>query len=60
VYEINVPFFFGAAEKFKDTLHALRDLVRRKRRDGDIDEALGKARRHVGLVVELTTPVSTA
>ena len=59
VYEINGPFFFGAAEKFKDTLsqvskkpkvlivrmrnvpaidstamHALRDLVRRTRRDG--------------------------
>jgi len=58
VYEINGPFFFGAAEKFKDTLsevskkpkvliirmrhvpaidstamHALRDLVRRTRRD---------------------------
>ena len=61
VYEINGPFFFGAAEKFKDTLsevskkpkvliirmrhvpaidstamHALRDLVRRTRRDGTI------------------------
>jgi SulP family sulfate permease len=59
VYEINGPFFFGAAEKFKDTLwevskkpkvlivrmrnvpaidstamHALRDLVRRTRKDG--------------------------
>jgi sulfate permease, SulP family len=59
VYEINGPFFFGAAEKFKDTLsqvskkpkvlivrmrnvpaidstamHAMRDLVRRTRRDG--------------------------
>jgi SulP family sulfate permease len=59
VYEINGPFFFGAAEKFKDTLaevsrkpkvliirmrnvlamdstamHALRDLVRRTKRDG--------------------------
>ncbi len=59
VYEINGPFFFGAAEKFKDTLsqvskkpkvlivrmrnvpaidstamHALKDLVRRTRRDG--------------------------
>ena len=58
VYEINGPFFFGAAEKFKDTLsevskkpkvlivrmrnvpaidstamHALRDLVRRTRKD---------------------------
>jgi SulP family sulfate permease len=61
VYEINGPFFFGAAEKFKDTLsevskkpkvlivrmrnvpaidstamHALRDLVRRTRRDGTL------------------------
>jgi sulfate permease, SulP family len=61
VYEINGPFFFGAAEKFKDTLaevskkpkvliirmrnvpaidstamHALRDLVRRTRRDGTV------------------------
>jgi sulfate permease, SulP family len=59
VYEINGPFFFGAAEKFKDTLsevsrrpkvlivrmrnvpaidstamHALKDLVRRTRRQG--------------------------
>jgi SulP family sulfate permease len=59
VYEINGPFFFGAAEKFKDTLaevskkpkvliirmrnvpaidstaiHALRDLIRRTRKDG--------------------------
>jgi sulfate permease, SulP family len=59
VYEINGPFFFGAAEKFKDTLgsisapprvlilrmrhvpaidstamNALRDLIRRTRRDG--------------------------
>ncbi|MGH7466974.1 MAG: SulP family inorganic anion transporter [Longimicrobiales bacterium] len=59
VYEINGPFFFGAAEKFKDTLNdidrrphtlilgmrnvpamdstglnALRDLVRRSRKDG--------------------------
>ena len=61
VYEINGPLFFGAAEKFKDTLsqvskkpkvlivrmrnvpaidstalHALRDLVRRTRRDGTL------------------------
>jgi sulfate permease, SulP family len=61
VYEINGPFFFGAAEKFKDTLfevskkpkvliirmrnvpaidstamHALRDLVRRTRKDGTL------------------------
>jgi sulfate permease, SulP family len=61
VYEINGPFFFGAAEKFKDTLsevsrkpkvliirmrnvpaidstamHALRDLVRRTRKDGTV------------------------
>ena len=59
VYEINGPFFFGAAEKFKDTmnditkrpralilgmrnvpamdatgLNALRDLIRRSRKDG--------------------------
>jgi sulfate permease, SulP family len=61
VYEINGPFFFGAAEKFKATLsevskkpkvliirmrnvpaidstaiHALRDLIRRTRRDGTV------------------------
>jgi SulP family sulfate permease len=61
VYEINGPFFFGAAEKFKDTLwevskkprvlivrmrnvpaidstamHALRDLVRRTKKDGTV------------------------
>jgi len=61
VYKINGTFFFGAAEKFKDTLsevskkpkvliirmrhvpaldstamHALRDLVRRTRRDGTV------------------------
>ena len=61
VYEINGPFFFGAAEKFKDTLaevskkpkvliirmrnvpaidstaiHALRDLIRRTRKDGTV------------------------
>jgi sulfate permease, SulP family len=113
VYEINGPFFFGAAEKFKDTLaevskkpkvlivrmrnvpamdstamHALRDLVRRTRKDGtlvlfsdvhaqplvalersglldeigepamfgNIDEALGAARRHLGLSPEETIP----
>jgi sulfate permease, SulP family len=109
VYEINGPFFFGAAEKFKDTLsevsrkpkvlivrmrnvpaidstamHALRDLVRRTRKDGtmvllsdvprqprvalersgllaeiggdnvcaDIDQALERARLHLGLTPE--------
>ena len=61
VYEINGPFFFGAAETFKDTLgrtlgkpkvlilrmrnvpaidatgmHALMDVIRRTRRDGTI------------------------
>jgi SulP family sulfate permease len=61
VYEINGPFFFGAAETFKDTLartmgkprililrlrkvpaidatgmHALRDVVRRSRKDGTL------------------------
>ena len=61
VYEINGPFFFGAAETFKDTLgrvagkpkvlvirmravpaidstgiHALRDVIRRSRRDGTL------------------------
>jgi SulP family sulfate permease len=61
VYEINGAFFFGAAEKFKDTLwevskkprvlivrmrnvpaidstamHALRDLVRRTKKDGTV------------------------
>lgn len=105
VYEINGPFFFGAAETFKDTLarvarkpkvliirmrhvlaldstgmHALKDVVHRSRRDGtlvllsdvhmqplvaltgspvlseigegnvfgNLDEALNRARRHVG------------
>jgi sulfate permease, SulP family len=113
VYEINGPFFFGAAEKFKDTLsevsrkpkvlivrmrnvpaidstamHALGDLVRRTRKDGtlvllsdvpgqprlalersglleeigeehmcaDIDQALGTARRHLGLSPEQSLP----
>ena len=61
IYEINGPFFFGAAERFKDTLarvarkpkvliirmrhvlaldstgmHALKDVVHRSRRDGTI------------------------
>jgi sulfate permease, SulP family len=61
VYEINGPFLFGAAEKFKETMgtiarpprvlilrmrdvtamdstgmHALRDLVRRSRKDGTL------------------------
>jgi SulP family sulfate permease len=61
VYEVNGPFFFGAAETFKDTLgriagkpevliirlravpaidstgmHALRDVIRRSRRDGTL------------------------
>jgi SulP family sulfate permease len=106
VYEIDGPFFFGAAERFKDTLaevsrkpkvliirmrnvpaidstamHALRDVVHRSRKDGtlvllsdvhaqplvalgrselldelgddaifgNIDDALDRARVHVGL-----------
>ena len=106
VYEINGPFFFGAAETFKDRLgqiarkprvlilrmrhvpaidstglHALRDLVRRSRREGtlvilsdvhtqpvvalersgmydelgednihgNLDDALNRARAHLGL-----------
>ena len=61
IYEVNGPFFFGAAETFKDTLgriagkpavliirlravpaidstgiHALRDVIRRSRRDGTL------------------------
>jgi SulP family sulfate permease len=36
VYEITGPFFFGAAETFKERLHALRDLVRRSRHDGTL------------------------
>lgn len=112
VYEIDGPFFFGAAEKFKDVigqvgrnplvlivrmrgvpavdstgLAALRDLVRRTRRDrtllllsdvhaqplmamgrsglldevgddnlfGNIDDALNRARRELGLA-EVTPP----
>jgi sulfate permease, SulP family len=106
VYEIEGPFFFGAAERFKDTLaeisrkprvliirmrdvpaidstalHALRDVVRRSRADGtlvllcdvhaqplialgrselldelgddaifgNLDDALNRARAHLGL-----------
>jgi sulfate permease, SulP family len=109
VYEINGPFFFGAAEVFKDTvarvsgkpkvlivrmrdvpamdstgLHALGEVVRRSRRDGslvlladvhaqpmvalgrselldeigeesvfgNIDDALNRAREHLGLPTE--------
>jgi SulP family sulfate permease len=116
VYEINGPFFFGAAETFKDTLgrtmkkprvlilrmrnvpaidatgmHALRDVVRRTRRDGtlvllsdvhaqplvalgrsglldeigddqifgNVDDALNRARRHVGLTEEPPPPFAT-
>ena len=108
VYEIDGPFFFGAAEKFKDTLgqigrnprvliirmrnvpaidstamHALGDIVRRSRKDGtlvllsdvhaqpmialgrselldelgdanlfgNLDDALNRARTHLGLPV---------
>ena len=105
VYEITGPFFFGAAEKFKDSmervarvlilrlrhvpaidstgLHALRELVRRCRRDGTlvlladvhaqplmamgragllddigddnifghVDDALNRARTHLGLPI---------
>ncbi|MGE3526966.1 MAG: SulP family inorganic anion transporter, partial [Gemmatimonadales bacterium] len=106
IYEVNGPFFFGAAEAFKNTLgqvagkpsvliirmrnvpaidstgmHALRDVVRRSRRDGtlvllsdvhaqpmaalarsdvldelgdegvfgNLDDALNRARQHLGL-----------
>jgi SulP family sulfate permease len=106
VYEVNGPFFFGAAETFKDTLgqiarkpkvliirmrnvpaidstglHALKDVVHRTRRDGtlvllsdvhtqplvalgrsavleevgeenlfgNLDDALDRAREHLGL-----------
>jgi SulP family sulfate permease len=109
VYEITGPFFFGAAETFKERLgrialrpkvlilrmrhvpaidstglHALRDLVRRSRQSGtlvllsdvhaqpvvalersglydelgeenvhgNIDDALNRARQHLGLAVE--------
>ena len=114
VYEINGPFFFGAAERFKDTLarvsekpkvliirmrhvlaldstgmHALADVVQRTRRDGtvvllsdvhmqplvalqgsrtmeiigedhlfgNIDDALNRARRELGIAEE---PAPTA
>jgi sulfate permease, SulP family len=84
VYEINGPFFFGAAEKFKDTLsevskkpkvlivrmrnvpaidstamHALRDLVRRTRRDGtrvllsDVQPQPLAAMERAGLLAEI-------
>jgi SulP family sulfate permease len=84
VYEINGPFFFGAAEKFKDTLaevskkpkvliirmrnvpaidstamHALRDLIRRTRKDGtmvllsEVDAQPLAALERSGLLVEV-------
>jgi SulP family sulfate permease len=113
VYEINGPFFFGAAELFKDTLarvarkpkvliirmrnvlaldstgmHALKDVVHRSRRDGtsvllsdvhmqplvaltgspvleeigadnlfgNLDDALNRARRILGLAEEAPPP----
>ena len=113
IYEINGPFFFGAAELFKDTLsrvakrpkvliirmrhvlaldstgmHALKDVVHRSRRDGTIvllsdvhmqplvaltgsavldeiggdnlfgnlDDALNRARRELGLAEEAAPP----
>jgi len=113
IYEINGPFFFGAAELFKDTLarvarkpkiliirmrhvlaldstgmHALKDVVHRSRRDGtlvlladvhmqplvaltgspvlseigednvfgNLDDALNRARRELGLAVEPPPP----
>ena len=113
VYEINGPFFFGAAELFKDTLaqvagkpkvliirmrsvlaldstgmHALKDVVHRARREGtlvllsdvhmqplvaltgsvvleeigrenvfgNLDEALNRARRAVGVAEEAPPP----
>jgi sulfate permease, SulP family len=116
VYEINGPFFFGAAETFKDTLgrtmkkprvlilrmrnvpaidatgmHALRDVVRRTRKDGtlvllsdvhaqplvalgrsgvldeigddqvfgNVDDALNRGRRHLGLPEEAPPPSAT-
>jgi SulP family sulfate permease len=116
VYEINGPFFFGAAETFKDTLsqvakkprvliirmrnvpaldstglHALKDVVHRSRRDGtlvllsdvhtqplvalgrsavleeigeenlfgNIDEALNRARAHLGLPAVPPPPFAT-
>jgi len=117
VYEINGPFFFGAAETFKERLarvaqrpkvlilrmrhvpaidstgmHALRDLVHRSRRDGslvilsdvhaqpvvalersgfydelgeenmhgNIDDALNRAREHLGLPVVPPPAFATA
>jgi SulP family sulfate permease len=113
IYEINGPFFFGAAELFKDTLarvarkpkvliirmrhvlaldstgmHALKDVVHRSRRDGTIvlladvhmqplvaltgspvleeigqenlfgnlDDALNRARRELGVAEEQPPP----
>jgi sulfate permease, SulP family len=113
VYEINGPFFFGAAELFKDTLarvakrpkvliirmrhvlaldstamHALKDVAHRSRRDGtlllladvhmqplvaltgsavleaigsenlygNLDDALNRARRQLGLAEESAPP----
>ena len=84
VYEVNGPFFFGAAEKFKDTLsqvsrkprvlilrmrnvpaidstamHALRDLIRRTRRDGtlvilsDVHDQPLEAMERAGLLDEI-------
>jgi SulP family sulfate permease len=115
VYEINGPFFFGAAETFKDTLartmgtprvlilrmrnvpaidatglHALRDVVHRSRKDGtlvllsdvhaqpmialgrsdlldeigddqifgNVDDALNRARRELGLPEEARPPTA--
>ena len=115
VYEINGPFFFGAAELFKDTLarvarkpkvlvirmravlaldstgmHALKDVVHRSRRDGtlvllsdvhmqplvaltgsptlqeigaenvfaNLDDALNRARRELGLAEEAPPPTA--
>jgi SulP family sulfate permease len=116
VYEINGPFFFGAAETFRDTLNrtmgkpkvlilrmrnvpvidatglaALRDVVTRTRKDrtlvlmsdvhaqpimaldrsglleeigddqlfGNIDDALNRARRELGLTEEPAPPAAT-
>ena len=116
VYEINGPFFFGAAEKFKDTmgqvsrkpkvliirmrnvpamdatgLNVLRDLIRRTKREGtlllicdihtqplialgrsavidelgeenifgNIDDALNRAREHLGLPPAAPPPGAT-
>jgi SulP family sulfate permease len=115
VYEINGPFFFGAAETFRDTLNrtlgkpkvlilrmrnvpvidatglaALRDVVRRTRKDGtlvllsdvhaqpimaldrsgllqeigedalfgNVDDALNRARRELGLAEEPVPPAA--